>query len=377
MAAVESPGYLEVITANQEDLAAISPGSEKFYWMLAKRVRNQIVKGEGELEGWREIVVALISERVWDKLLRRHGGEPYGSLASFIKDGLEMSIEQFAEGVARYAGPDCLNEIVRPHLPELKAKEADKGCQPHGNHEVEPQGSSGAEWQEALETRRIAEAPALAIQLQSNGLITKEDIERLGRLAREGKHSEVAAETLELILDRIEELEKPSVTANSTERRLFRGRVRQVIQAVLPAAPSLQQTKPVRLPMDPAGIAAWLKKKLAPDDLAALRHHLCTEEIELDMASTPPPPKNRKSAGQLVVGSFASNSQVSELVGQALRGGSSQILVARIKADPENESLRTRAGNGWIFRKRLTEEMVQMGYTDKSPSWEVVQVGQL
>jgi hypothetical protein len=377
MAAKDSPGYLEVFQASREDLAAISPGSEKFYWMLAKRVRNQIVKGEGELEGWREIVVALISERVWEKLLRRHGGEPYGSLAAFIKDGLEMSIEQFAEGVARYAGPDCLNNTVRPHLPELKAKEEERGVPHHCYNDVEPQGSSGADWQEALGTRRIAEAPALAIQLQANGLITKEDIERLGRLAREGKHNEASAETLELILDRIEDLGKPSVTASSTERRLFRGKVREVIQAVLPAAPSLQQTKPVRLPTDPAGIAAWLKKTLAPEDLAALRHHLCNEETELDTASSTAQPKNRKVAGDLEVGSFASNAQVGELVGACLTGSANTRLIEKIKTDPANESLRTCTGNGWTFRKWLREEVVQLGYTDKSPSWEVVQVGQL
>lgn len=379
MAAVDSPGYLEVVTASQEELESIDPGTEKFYWMLAKRVKNQIVKGEGEVEGWREIVISLVSERVWDKLLRRQGGKPYGSLACFIKEGLEMSVDQFTEGVARFAGPACLDETVRPHLPELKAQQRAMGDKGYCNNNLVQARHllDGAARKEAVESRRIAEAPPLAVRLQASRLITKEDVERLGRLAREGKHNEAAAETLELILDRIEDMDKPSVTATSTERRLFRGKVREVIQAVLPPPESKLNSKPVRLPQDPAAMAAWLKKTLSSEKLDELRRHLCCEQEVVDKAHAAHQPKNRKAIGDLTIGSFASSAQAGALVGASLIGGANQKLVEKIKTDPSNEELRTRRGNGWVFRKRLGEEMVELGYTDRSPSWEVLQVGQL
>lgn len=375
MAAADSPGYLDVVTASQEELESIDPGTEKFYWMLAKRVRNQIVKGEGEVEGWREIVISLVSERVWDKLLRRQGGKPYGSLACFIREGLEMTVEQFAEGVARFAGPACLDETVRPHLPELNRKDVERYC--NNNLGQSRRLLDGAARREAVELRRIAEAPPLAVRLQANRLITKEDVERLGRLAREGKHNEAAAETLELILDRIEDLDKPSVTATSTERRLFRGKVREVIQAVLPPPESKLNSKPVRLPQDPAAMAAWLKKTLSAEVLDELRRHLCCEQEEVDKAHAAHQPKNWKAIGDLTIGSFASSAQAGELVGASLIGGANQKLVEKIKSDPSNEELRIRRGNGWVFRKWLAEEMVELGYTGRSPSWEVLQVGQL
>lgn len=117
MTAVESPGYLEVFTASKEEIEALEPGTERFYWNLAKSIKNKIVSGEGESKSWRETVIYLIGERVWEKLLRHQGGEPYGSLSRFVREGLEMPVPQFVEGVARYAGPDAV-DLLKPHLPE-------------------------------------------------------------------------------------------------------------------------------------------------------------------------------------------------------------------------------------------------------------------
>jgi hypothetical protein len=118
MAAADSPGYLEVFTASKEEIAALEPGTERFCWNIAKSIRNKIVSGEGESKSWCDTVAYLTGERVWEKLLRRQGGEPYGSLDRFIQEGLQMSAQQFVDGVARYAGPDAV-DLLRPHLAEI------------------------------------------------------------------------------------------------------------------------------------------------------------------------------------------------------------------------------------------------------------------
>ena len=123
-------------------------------------------------------------------------------------------------------------------------------------------------------------------------------------------------------------------------------------------------------------MATWLKNKLTPDELETLRRYLCCDLPELGEAP-PAAPTERNGSKGYAVGGFVSNAQVSELSGVPLNGGTTQTIVARIKADPSDEALRLKSGNGWTFRKRLAEEMVQLGYTDRSPSWEVVQVGQL
>jgi hypothetical protein len=122
MAASDSPGYLDVFTASQEEIAALEPGTERFYWNMAKGMKFRIVSGEGESKSWLETITYLTNERVWEKLLRRHGGEPYGTLTRFIREGLEMSVPQFIEGVARYAGPDAV-DLLKPHLPEITMDE--------------------------------------------------------------------------------------------------------------------------------------------------------------------------------------------------------------------------------------------------------------
>jgi len=385
MAAADSPGYLEVFTANQEDLANIDPGTEKFYWMLAKRVRNQIVKGEGEIEGWREIVITLVADRVWEKLLRRHGGQPYGSLSCFVREGLEMTVPQFVEGVARYAGPDAV-DLLKPHLPEITRdglapdpQKGGEGVQPYGNHKAaDPLGPSGgdggAAWVEAVTDRRIASAPELAVRLHAQKLLTKEHLEAIGRLAKEGRHNDAAQETLELLLDRIDDMDKPPVTATSTERRHFREEIRHVIQAVIPPPENRLQTKPVRLPNDPVAAAAWLKRNFSPDDLAVLCQSLCSDSAD-DLQPAPAAPRNRKSVEDLVVGAFTSLEQVNELTGEPISRSAQQTLVNKLRANPSDEALRLKSGNGWTFRKRLGEEMAQLGYTDRSPSWEVIERG--
>lgn len=378
MAASDSPGYLEVFTANQEDLAAIDPGTEQFYWMLARRVRNQIVKGEGEAEGWREIVITLVADKAWNKLRRSRGGEPYGSLSRFVREGLEMSVAQFVEGVARYAGPDTV-DLLKPHLPEITrdglAPDRETGAEGVLGHcNNDPVSLEGFEKQEGLADRRIASAPELAVRLHAQQLLTKEQLEAIGRLAREGRHSEAAQETLELLLDRIDDMDKPPVTATSTQRRHFREKIRELVQAVLPPPESQQKSKPVRLPNDPVAAAAWLRRNFSPQDLAILCQSLCSESAD-EQPAQPSAPRNRKSVDDLVVGSFASLEQVNELTGLPISRNSQQKLANKIKANPGDESLRLRSGNSWTFRKHTGEEMVRLGYTDRSPSWEVIERG--
>ena len=377
MAATDSPGYLEVFTASKEEIKSLEPGTERFYWNMAKSIRNKIVSGEGESESWRETVVYLIGERVWEKLLRRHGGEPYGTLSRFIQEGLEITVAQFVEGVARYAGPDAV-DLLKPHLPEITRnglapdpQQEGEGLLGHCNND--PVWPGKVEKQDGLVDRRIASAPELAVRLHAQKLLTKEHLEAIGRLAKEGRHSDAAQETLELLLDRIDDMDKPPVTASSTERRHFREEIRHVIQAVIPPPESQRQTKPVRLPNDPVAAAAWLKRNFSPGDLAVLCQSLCSDSA--DEPPAPAAPRNRKSVEDLVVGTFASLDQVNDLTGSPISRTAQQNLVNKLRANPSNEAERLRSGNGWTFRKRLGEEMVQLGYTDKSPSWEVIERG--
>jgi hypothetical protein len=378
MAAVDSPGYLEVFTASKEEIAALEPGTERFYWNIAKSIRNKIVSGEGESKSWRETVIYLIGERIWEKLLRRQGGEPYGTLSRFVREGLEITVQQFVEGVARYAGPDAV-DLLKPHLPEITRdglapdpQEEVMGLQRHCNNDVVDVG--GSERQEGLTDRRIAAAPELAIRLYTQKLLDKEHLIAIGRLALEGRHNEAAQETLELLLDRIDDMDKPPVTATSTERRHFREELRPVIQALIPPPESQQKSKPVRLPNDPVAAAAWLKRNFSPEDLAVLCQSLCSDSVD-DLQPAPAAPRNRKSVEALAVGSFVSLDQVNDLTGEPISRSTQQHLVSKIKANPDDDALRLRSGNGWTFRKRTGEEMVQLGYTDRSPSWEVIERG--
>jgi hypothetical protein len=160
----------------------------------------QYRSGEGESKSWRETVIYLIGEWVWEKLLRRQGGEPYGTLSLFVREGLEITVQQFVEGVARYAGPDAV-DLLKPHLPEITRdglapdpQEEEMGIQGNGNHYPVAVAELGK--QELAVDRRIASAPELAVRLYTQKLLTKEHLEAIGRLAKEGRHNDAAQETL-------------------------------------------------------------------------------------------------------------------------------------------------------------------------------------
>lgn len=358
---LDSPGYLEVCQANREELKQIrEERSHRFHWNCVLELRSAIKEKESQSLGWRDLVKTIVAERSWEKLQRGDTGQPFNSLAELVTLGMELTLEQFLEGVGRSAGPDAL-ELVRPHLPE--------GVQDKGNNYPVQSPSAAARLEAAKAARQRAEAPALAVRLRAEQLITQEDLERLGHLQRAGRTNEAKAETLELILDRLGELEHPGVTASSTERRHFRAKVREIIQHVIPDAES---SKVVRMPSDTAGLARLLRKRLDAEQRLQLCDLLCREEDPEEAAAKP---SRRTDPRDLQLGDFTSRKVVAELTGHRVDGGAGVKMLAQMEAAPADETLRRVEGNGWIFRRHLEAELVAKGYAPKSPCWEVVQRG--
>ncbi len=124
--ATMSPGFMEAVTETAETKSRYKVNQPQFHWNLVTRLRNQIVEKTGEAEGWRQMVLTLITEKSWEILERGNSGEPYGSLELLITEGMGLSTEEFSGAVARFAGPDMV-DLMRPHLP------GNYGCYNHNS----------------------------------------------------------------------------------------------------------------------------------------------------------------------------------------------------------------------------------------------------
>ena len=357
-----SPGYTEAITLPLEAKTKFKTNQPQFHWNLVTRLSNQIREKTGESDGWRQMVLTLISEKSWMILERGNSGEPYGSLELLIREGMSLTVDDFVEAVARFAGPDMV-DMLQPHL------HASYGCNNHNS----PQRRA----EEAYSARQAAAAPEIAVRLRAADLITQRDLERLGKLNTDDAHQE----TLELITDRLNEMEPPPTTASATDRRYFRAQVKAVIQHVLPE-PQQQQSKVVRLPNDAVKALALLQEHLDTAQLQRLRELICSA----DAPSRPEHKASRPPVENILPTREQALEEVLALADDELTTAKNAYVLtgARMKFSTFQGQARDKLllggphfveGNGWKFRKLSPDEMQARQLAPRAASWEVIDYG--
>lgn len=349
------PGYVEAFTANSSELAKFEPGQPQFHWNVVNSIRRFIKESEGEAKGWRQQVTTLIAEKSWLKL-------EYASLPELVKDAFGMTSEDFLHEVEVYGGP-AMVDLVSPHLGLRQCNNDDSPL-------------NGAQRQSNYEQRQAANAPEIAIRLRASDLITEADMRYLGKLNTDDAHQE----TLQLIEDRLVELGQPD-GSTETDRRRYRAKVKDVIQAVAPKPEPQKQSKVLRFPNDAERALAIIQEHLSKPEQLKLRQMIC-DGIE-------PPPKKAKSPNQDVLPTLeeAQNNVLSLKEGDLARGKDVYILIgyekkfatfqANCRKAAVNNEHAIFEGNGWKFRKLTTKEMQDRGLHDKRSSYEVLEYGNI
>jgi hypothetical protein len=362
--ATESPGYSEALMLPASQKAQFKVNQPQFHWNLVVRLKNQIREKNGEATSWREMVKTLLSEKSWLILERGNSGEPYGSLALLIEEGMGLTVDEFTDAVARFAGPDMV-DMLAPFLSDPSVRN------PKGYATTSPRVS-------AQRDREATAAPELAIRLRAMELITQRDMEYLGRLRGDEAHQE----TLGMILDRIEEIELPPAAANRTERRRYREAVQGIIRALCPQ-PS-EPSRTIWLSKDPASIVATLQERLEPDVLEQVRALLCSN-TPLPSCNGHKPQRDRcredalptyddaaAAVRALEPNTYATTKQVFVLTGQR---GKFATFSCRAREALKGKEDFIISNGGWAFRKKSPAEMQAEGLPPKAASWEVLSHG--
>lgn len=352
-----SPGYTDAVTLPAEEKSKFKVNQPQFHWNLVTRLGNQIrEKTGGETEGWRQMVMTLLTEKSWLILERGNTGEPYGDLRLLIEEAMGLEIEDFTDAVARFAGPDMV-DMLRPHLPDVCDRNSHK---------------TGSTIRKADQRDREASAaPEIAIRLRAADLITQRDMESLGKLNANDAHQE----TLELIIDRLNELETPPPTASSTDRRHFRAQVKAIIQHVLPKPEPQARSKVVRFPDNAERALAIIQEHLSIEELGKLKLMLCSDQMPEKKPRSPRPSTQQLSYEEaleqvtgLADGAFTTTRVVMALIGET------KPNVGRFNNRFKDGGDAT--GNGWVFKKHTADKMTAMGFGPKAASWEVIEYGQ-